>query len=77
MAWAIQHDLDGVITDDPKLFLEVRKGWRGDEQVTFTLREWTEIWSFNLLSLLFGWLFNLKFKFGSVDRRFVELEKVH
>lgn len=27
MRWDIQQGLDGVITDDPELFLEVRRGW--------------------------------------------------
>ncbi|KAI1850735.1 hypothetical protein JX265_004446 [Neoarthrinium moseri] len=30
MEWSIQHELDGVITDDPKLFLEVCDRWRKD-----------------------------------------------
>ncbi|PVI04711.1 PLC-like phosphodiesterase, partial [Periconia macrospinosa] len=28
MRWDVRHGLDGVITDDPKTFLEVRKAWR-------------------------------------------------
>ncbi|KAI9694841.1 MAG: gamma-tubulin [Bathelium mastoideum] len=31
MAWAIRHDVDGVITDDPKTYLELCERW--DEEV--------------------------------------------
>lgn len=31
MKWCIQHELDGVITDDPQLFREICHDWKDDE----------------------------------------------
>lgn len=34
MRWSIQHEVDGVITDDPKLFREICDTWNGLKEPT-------------------------------------------
>lgn len=52
MEWSIKKDVDGVITDDPKLFLEVCDRWKGkprDKRITVTkqsgLRRWVKLYA--------------------------------
>ena len=75
MNWAIKHGLDGVITDDPKLFLDVRDNWHEGTQTAFEARTLLDIAWINMFILIFGWWYIRKFKLGSVDKRFVEIEK--
>jgi len=52
MRWSIAKGVDGVITDDPRLFEKVRDEWRdGDEaRVRMTLRQWFDtIWIYILI----------------------------
>ncbi len=35
MEWSIRHEVDGVISDDPKRFLEVCKRWGSGHKATW------------------------------------------
>lgn len=63
MRWSIEKGVDGVITDDPKRFLEVCDAWeKGDRAVG--KMTWVQlrlvVW-FNMMLLLFGWIFRWNF----------------
>lgn len=64
MRWGIRKELDGVITDDPKLFLEVRDGWHEGVKERFGIMVWLDVLRINLFALIFGFLFTRKFGFG-------------
>jgi tubulin gamma len=64
MRWFIRHGLDGVITDDPKLFLEVRRGWHEGMADGFNILTFLDILRVNFFALLFGFLFQLRFGFS-------------
>ncbi|KAL8766102.1 MAG: hypothetical protein Q9209_007000 [Squamulea sp. 1 TL-2023] len=65
MRWSIKHGADGVITDDPKLFLEVCEEWEhGKREIHFTRKQWRQIVWINFMILLFGCIFY--WKFGSL-----------
>jgi hypothetical protein len=57
MRWDIRHGIDGVITDDPKLFLEVRKGWHEGMRERLGLFIWLDVFRMNLFALLLTLLF--------------------
>jgi len=63
MKCSIRKEVDGVITDDPKKYLEVCKNYRG-EKIHLPLREWgTLIWM-NILAAIFSLLFRYRYGFG-------------
>jgi glycerophosphoryl diester phosphodiesterase len=64
MQWGISKGLDGIVTDDPKKFLEVRKRWEvdGPKEVRFTLGEWIKILQMQMLIFVFG--FYVRWKLG-------------
>lgn len=43
MEWDIRHEVDGVVTDDPKLFLEVCDRWKGHQPDTQSSRKKGEV----------------------------------
>jgi hypothetical protein len=73
MRWCVRKGLDGVVTDDPKAFLEVceefEKGEVGPER--WGWREYALVIRINLLVLVFAWMFMWKFgvKWG-IEKRF-------
>lgn len=64
MRWDIQHGIDGVITDDPKLFLEVRRGWHEGMRGGVGLLIWLDVLRINFFALIFGFLFRMRFSFN-------------
>ncbi|KAL8730927.1 MAG: hypothetical protein Q9166_003717 [cf. Caloplaca sp. 2 TL-2023] len=65
MRWSIKHGADGVITDDPKRFLEVCDEWEhGKRAIHYTRKQWFQIIWFNFMIILFGCIF--WWKFGSL-----------
>ncbi|EPS31125.1 hypothetical protein PDE_06080 [Penicillium oxalicum 114-2] len=67
MRWAIRQGVDGVITDDPALYIKVREAWereRKDGVVVFpelqtdrlTFGQRVEILLFVMLAVTFGWV---------------------
>lgn len=68
MRWSISRGLDGVITDDPKRFLEVCDDWeRGHRKVIITWRQWLSILWINFMVLVFGSIF--WWKYGGTQKR--------
>ena len=63
MRWDIRHGIDGVITDDPKLFLDVRRDWHEGTSDGVSIITWLDVLRVNLFALIFGVLFQLKFGF--------------
>ena len=65
MRWSIKHGADGVITDDPKRFLEVCDEWEhGKRRIHFTRQQWGQIIWINFMIMLFGCIF--WYRFGSL-----------
>jgi tubulin gamma len=72
MRWDIRHGLDGVVTDDPKLFLEVRKSWHEGTKDGVTLMTWLDVLRMNLFALIYTVLF--QFKFGFQGKSLVKMK---
>ena len=69
MKWSIRKEVDGVITDDPKKFLEVCDRWnKGDRRIKFSWYEILDVLRINLYVAVFSILFWWKFGEG-IDRR--------
>jgi hypothetical protein len=68
MRWDIQQGLDGVITDDPELFLEVRRGWHEGTKHGLRTWDWLDIMRVNCFALIYSVLFQLFLGFG-LDKR--------
>ncbi|RMZ79928.1 hypothetical protein DV738_g3050, partial [Chaetothyriales sp. CBS 135597] len=69
MRWSVQKGLDGVITDNPKLFNEVCKNWKfeHEQRVRMTVVQWLFVLAIQLLILV---MHRLRFR-----RRFPEKVK--
>jgi len=64
MKWSIQKQVDGVITDDPKLFLSVCKEFDHQAPVyRMSVKEYSTVAWINCLAFFFGLLF--KYRYGS------------
>jgi phosphatidylglycerol phospholipase C len=59
MKWSIRKEVDGVITDDPKKYLEVCKSYKG-EKIHHSLRSWATIIWINMLATVFSLPFRYK-----------------
>lgn len=58
MKWCIKNEFDGVITDDPKRFLEVCDEWeQGQREIEISWGQWMLIAWINFMVLIFGILF--------------------
>lgn len=70
MRWCINKEVDGVITDDPKKYLEVCEEYDSADrkEVAFGLKDWMMIIWFNLLAMLFSWLFRYRYGF-TIDKK--------
>jgi phosphatidylglycerol phospholipase C len=64
MRWSIKHELDGVITDDPKRFLEVCDEWEdGKRTIDIGLRQFLlMVWN-HIMVMIFGGIFRWKYPF--------------
>ena len=60
MRWDIRHGLDGVITDDPKLFLEVREGWHEGVKEDLNMRMWLDVLRANFFVMIFAVFLRLR-----------------
>jgi tubulin gamma len=69
MRWDIRHGIDGVVTDDPKLFLEVRRGWHEGMKESVGLLMWLDVLRANLFVMIFGGF--LRMKHGSPKKPLV------
>lgn len=64
MRWSIKKDLDGVITDDPKLFNSICEGWEAREKSLLsrpTLKQWLQTLWLWILIVVFGFGFRRRF----------------
>ncbi|KAL8827571.1 MAG: hypothetical protein Q9170_006965 [Blastenia crenularia] len=65
MRWSIKHEADGVITDDPKRFLEVCDEWEhGKRDIHFNKNQWFSIIWTNFMIMAFHFVF--WWRFGSL-----------
>lgn len=63
MRWSIKHGADGVITDNPKRFLEVCDEWEhGKRDIHFSRAQWYSIIWINFMVILFGGVFWYRFR---------------
>jgi hypothetical protein len=61
MRWGIRQGLDGVVTDDPKLFLEVRKSWHEGTKDGLRIRDALDIVRVNFFTIIYSLLFWVMF----------------
>lgn len=62
MRWSIKHGADGVITDNPKRFLEVCDEWEhGKRKIHFNRKQWFQILWLNSMIILFTCIFWWRF----------------
>jgi hypothetical protein len=57
MKWSIRQEVDGVITDDPKKYLEVCKSYDKNEKIRHSWKSWKGIFEMNIRALIFGFAF--------------------
>jgi len=57
MKWSIRKEVDGVITDDPKKYLEVCKSYDPNEKIQHSWKAWKAIFDMNVRVLMFGFSF--------------------
>lgn len=68
MRWSVSKGLDGVITDDPKKFLEVCDDWeRGKREIVITWKQWLTVLWIQFMVLIFGSIF--WWKYGGKEGR--------
>lgn len=64
MRWCIDKGLDGVITDDPKSFLEVCHDWQEGRRGTgLKVRQWLMIYWVNFIVVFFSLMFMWRYGF--------------
>lgn len=67
MRWGISKGLDGIITDDPKRFLEICDEWeQGKRAINISWKQWMMIAWINLMVVIFGAIF--WWKYSSIGR---------
>jgi len=59
MKWCIRKEVDGVIIDDPKKYLEVCKSYKG-EKIHHSLKSWRSIVRFHIQAIIFGFSFRYR-----------------
>ena len=81
MRWCIRKELDGVITDDPKKFLEVCKDYEQPpiekdvkSKEAYAVKDWAHIVRIQILVAIFVVLFRFRFG-GTVDPKYVKSRK--
>jgi phosphatidylglycerol phospholipase C len=60
MKWAIMKEVDGVITDDPKKYLEVSEDYSGEKFRLSIKQLGTAIW-INILAIFFSFIFRFRY----------------
>lgn len=64
MRWSIKKEVDGVITDDPKKFLDVCKGYNESAPLhRLPIKEYPYVLWINLLVVVFSYLFRFRYGF--------------
>lgn len=65
MDWCIRKKLDGVITDDPKKYIQFRDAW--DERKPALKWSWKVVMMYvkmNVFAMMFGLIFWRRYGFG-------------
>lgn len=57
MRWDIRQGLDGVITDDPKMFLDVRNSWHEGKGDALSVRDRLDVLRINFFAIIYTFLF--------------------
>lgn len=69
MRWGISKELDGIITDDPKRFLEICDEWeQGKRAINISWKQWMMIAWINLMVVIFGAIFWWKYSSTGRER---------
>jgi hypothetical protein len=79
MRWSIRRGVDGVLTDDPKKFLDLSRDFQEDvflEEDRLTMRECLRIVGFNILAIVFSLLFRWRHRHGLKLRDEAQLRDV-
>jgi phosphatidylglycerol phospholipase C len=64
MKWSIRKEVDGVITDDPKKFVEVCEKYDETAPIhRLTIKELPSLVWINFLIIVFGYLFRFRYGF--------------
>jgi phosphatidylglycerol phospholipase C len=72
MRWCISEELDGVISDEPKDYLDVCRQWQRREDVpTYSLVEKFGTFRLRCLLVVYSWWYRWKYG-GTMDKRFVQ-----
>ncbi|KAI9813452.1 MAG: hypothetical protein M1827_004127 [Pycnora praestabilis] len=72
MKWSIRKEVDGVITDDPKRFLQVCRNWEAGERDTrISWRTVFDIIRINIVVIFFTFLFVRRYRF-KLDQRYIK-----
>lgn len=69
MRWDIRNGIDGVITDDPKLFLEVRKSWHEGTKDGLGIVDRLDIARIAFFTILYSMLFYIAFAWRESKRK--------
>lgn len=75
MRWDIRQGLDGVITDDPKLFLEVRNSWHEGMSDGTGIKTWLDLIRINFFAILHAILFWLFFEVSGKGGPLIKVKK--
>jgi phosphatidylglycerol phospholipase C len=77
MRWCIQKEFDGVISDDPKKFLDLCDDWeQAPNPVGWTLGEWFGLFKMQFLIGLYYFMFRWRVGSGIEKRYRAEGKKV-
>ncbi|CRG92022.1 glycerophosphoryl diester phosphodiesterase [Talaromyces islandicus] len=60
MKWSIRQEVDGVITDNPQKYLEVRKAYNKHETISHTWASWKNILGWHWIFMKRGFSFRVK-----------------
>ncbi|MCJ1398557.1 hypothetical protein MMC11_001757 [Xylographa trunciseda] len=76
MRWSINKGVDGVITDDPKRFIEVSDSWLGGRRrVVLQWKMWVELVWIQLMVIAFGGIFHWKMRTKGQGKSKVGMEE--
>jgi hypothetical protein len=68
MRWDLRQGIDGVVTDNPELFLEVRRGWHEGVKDGLGVWDWLDVVRVNVFAFIFSGLFWIMYGVGEGRR---------
>jgi len=63
MRWSIKQEVDGVITDDPKKYLEVCKNYDRHSSIKLLWRQWASVFFYQTMAIIFSVIFGIRHGF--------------